>query len=131
MVKQSTTFVTETVYGNHTFTSETVAQALETIAYKAMIDYDLELKQAGDDSFRFKINNRYDLVYSEEGGFRLVEDYDPEPFVNTTKVLRLYNKGLLYELDSGVVSLTLSLKHYPVSSFEETLERYLELAKGI
>lgn len=111
MVKQSTTYVTETVYGNHTFTSETVAQALETIAYKAMIDYDLELKQAGDDSFRFKINNRYDLVYSEEGGFCLVEDYNPEPFVNTTKVLRLYNKGLLYELDSGVVSLTLSLKH--------------------
>ena len=131
MVKQSTTFVTETVYGSHTFTSETVAQALETIAYKAMIDYDLELKQAGDDSFRFKVNNRYDLVYSEEGGLRLVEDYDPEPFVNTTKVLRLYNKGLLYELDSGVVSLTLSLKHYLVTSFEETLERYLELAKEI
>lgn len=131
MVKQSTTYVTETVYGNHTFTSETVAQALETIAYKAMIDYDLELKQAGDDSFRFKVNNRYDLVYSEEGGLRLVEDYNPEPFVNTTKVLRLYNKGLLYELDSGVVSLTLSLKHYSVSSFEETLERYLELAKEI
>lgn len=131
MVKQSTTYVTETVYGNHTFTSETVAQALEIIAYKAMIDYDLELKQAGDDSFRFKVNNRYDLVYSEEGGLRLVEDYDPEPFVNTTKVLRLYNKGLLYELDSGVVSLTLSLKHYPVSSFEETFKRYLELAKEI
>lgn len=131
MVKQSTTFVTETVYGNHTFTSETVAQALEMIAYKAMIDYDLELKQAGDDSFRFKVNNRYDLVYSEENGLRLVEDYDPEPFVNTTKVLRLYDKGLLYELDSGVVSLTLSLKHYLVSSFEETLERYLELAKEI
>lgn len=131
MVKQSTTYVTETVYGNHTFTSETVAQALETIAYKAMIDYDLELKQAGDDSFRFKVNNRYDLVYSEEGGLRLVEDYDPEPFVNTTKVLRLYNKGLLYELDSGVVSLILSLKRYPVSSFEETLERYLALAKEI
>ena len=131
MVKQSTTYVTETVYGNHTFTSETVAQALEIIAYKAMIDYDLELKQAGDDSFRFKVNNRYDLVYSEEGGLRLVEDYAPEPFVNTTKVLRLYNKGLLYELDSGVVSLTLSLKHYPVSSFEETFERYLALAKEI
>ena len=131
MVKQSTTHVTETVYGNHTFTSETAAQALETIAYKAMIDYDLELKQAGDDSFRFKVNNRYDLVYFEEGGLRLVEDYDPEPFVNTTKVLRLYNKGLLYELDSGVVSLTLSLKYYPISSFEETFERYLELANKI
>ena len=37
-------------------------KSLETIAYKAMLDYDLELKQAGDDSFRFKVNNRYDLV---------------------------------------------------------------------
>lgn len=131
MVKQSTTYVTETLYGNYTFTSETAAQALETIAYKAMIDYDLELKQAGDDSFRFKVNNRYDLVYFEEGGLRLVEDYDPEPFVNTTKILRLCNKGLLYELDRGVVSLTLSLKHYLVSSFEDAFERYLALANKI
>lgn len=45
--------------------------------------------------------------------------------------LSKFDYSLLYELDSGVVSLTLSLEHYPVSSFEETLERYLELAKEI
>lgn len=127
MVKQSTTYVTETVYGNHTFTSETVAQALETIAYKAMIDYDLELKQAGDDSFRFKVNNRYDLVYFEEGGLRLVEDYDPEPYMSTAKVLYFYESGLLYELDRGVVSLILA----KTLDFETAFERYLQLVKEI
>lgn len=127
MVKQSATYVTETVYGNHTFTSETVAQALETIAYKAMNDYDLELKQAGDDSFRFKVNNRYDLVYFEEGGLRLVEDYDPEPYMSTAKVLHFYESGLLYELDRGVVSLILA----KTLDFETDFERYLQLVKEI
>ena len=127
MVKQSTTYVTETVYGNHTFTSETVAQALETIVYKAMIEHDLELKQAGDDSFRFKVNNRYDLVYFEENGLRLVEDYDPEPYVSTAKILRLYDNGLLYELDRGVVSLILA----ETLDFETDFERYLQLVKEI
>lgn len=131
MVKENTVYVTETVYGNHSFTSEIVAKALELIAYKAMIDYDLELVQVGDDSFRFKINNRYDLCYFEEGGLRLVEAYDPEPYVSTAKVLRLYDKGLLYELDSGVVSLKLDLKSCDVLSFEETSERYLELVTKI
>lgn len=127
MVKQSTTYVTETVLGNHNFTSEAVAQALETVAYKAMIDYDLELKQAGDDSFRFKVNNRYDLVYSEENGLRLVEDYDPEPYVSTAKVLHFYEHGLLYELDRGVASLKLC----EVLNFEGAFERYLQLAKEL
>lgn len=125
MVKQSTSYVTETVYGNHSFTSEKVALALEKIAYKAMIDYDLELKEASDDSFRFKASNRYDLVFFEEIGLRLVEDYDPEPYVLTKKVMYLYEKGLLYELDRGVVSLTLA----EILDLETTFERYLELVK--
>lgn len=125
MVKQSTSYVTETVYGNHSFTSEKVALALEKIAYKAMIDYDLELKEASDDSFRFKASNRYDLVFFEEIGLRLVEDYDPEPYVSTKKVMYLYEKGLLYELDRGVVSLTLA----EILDLETTFERYLELVK--
>lgn len=125
MVKQSTSYVTETVYGNHSFTSEKVALALEKIAYKAMIDYDLELKEASDDSFRFKASNRYDLVFFEEIGLRLVEDYDPEPYVSTKKVMYLYEKGLLYELDRGVASLTLA----EIFDLETTFERYLELVK--
>lgn len=125
MVKQSTSYVTETVYGNHSFTSEKVALALEKIAYKAMIDYDLELKEVSDDSFRFKASNRYDLVFFEEIGLRLVEDYDPEPYVSTKKVMYLYEKGLLYELDRGVVSLTLA----EILDLETTFERYLELVK--
>lgn len=127
MPKRTLLYTTETVYGNHSFTSEKVALALEKIAYKAMIDYDLELKEASDDSFRFKVSYRYDLVFSEERGLRLVEDYDPEPYVSTRKVLNLYDKGLLYELDRGVVSLTLAKS----LDLESTFERYLELAKEI
>lgn len=127
MVKQSTSYVTETVYGNHSFTSEKVALALEKIAYKAMIDYDLELKEASDDSFRFKVSNRYDLVFYEETGFCLVEDYDPEPYVSTDKIRKLYEKGLLYEMDRGVVSLRLK---EPLE-LEKTFERYLQLVNNI
>ena len=92
MVKQSTRYVTETLYGTHSFTNEVVALAFETLADEAMLDYDLELNAASDDSFRFKVSNRYDLVFSEEGGLRLVEDYDPEPYVSTRKVLNLHKK---------------------------------------
>ena len=127
MVKQSTSYVTETVYGNYPFTSEVVATALETLAYKAMIDYDLELKEAKDDSFRFKASNHYDLVFFEETGLYLVEAYDPEPYVSTKKVLNLYEKGLLYELDRGVVSLKLA----EALDLETAFERYLELAKHL
>lgn len=127
MVKQSTSYVTETVYGNHSFTSEKVALAFEEITYKAMIDYDLELKEARDDSFRFKASNRYDLVFFEETGLYLVEVYDPEPYVSTKKVLDLYEKGLLYELDRGVVSLKLA----DALDLETAFERYLELAKHL
>ena len=127
MVKQSTRYVTETVYGTHSFTSEVVALAFETLADKIMLEFDLELKQASDDYFRFGVTNRYDLVFSEEGGLRLVEDYDPEPYVSTRKVLDLYEKGLLYELDRGVVSLKLA----EVLDLENAFERYLKLMKEI
>lgn len=127
MPKRTLLYTAETVYGNHSFTSEKVALALEKIAYKAMIDYDLELKETSDDSFRFKASNRYDLVYSEENGLRLVEDYDPEPYVSTRKVLNLYDKGLIYELDRGVASLSLA----EVLDLETAFERYLNLVKDI
>ncbi len=127
MPKRTLLYTAETVYGNHSFTSEKVALALEKIAYKAMIDYDLELKETSDDSFRFKASNRYDLVFSGENGLRLVEDYDPEPYVSTRKVLNLYDKGLIYELDRGVASLSLA----EVLDLETAFERYLNLVKDI
>lgn len=127
MVKQSTRYVTETIYGTHYFTSEVVASAFENLADKLMFESNLRIKQASDDSFRFKVNNRYDLVFSEEGGLRLVEDYDPEPYVSTRKVLNLYDKGLLYELNRGVVSISLA----EVLDLEIAFERYLELVKEL
>lgn len=127
MVKQSTRYVTETLYGTHSFTSEVVASAFETLADKIMLESNLKIKQASDDSFRFKVNNRYDLVFSEDGGLRLVEDYDPEPYVSTKKVLDLYDKGLLYDLDRGVVSLKLAESF----DLEMAFERYLELVKEL
>lgn len=127
MPKQTTIYTAETVYGIFSFTSEKTALAFETLADKAMVDYDLELKEASDDSFHFKASNRYDLVFSEEGGLRLVEEYDPEPYVSTRKVLDLYEKGLLYELDRGVVSLKLA----EVLDLEIAFERHLKLMKEI
>ena len=38
MVKQSTKYVTETIYGTHSFTSESVALAFETLADKIMFE---------------------------------------------------------------------------------------------
>lgn len=127
MVKQSTRYVTETLYGTHSFTNDVVALAFETLADKIMLDYDLELKDASDDYFRFGVTNRYDLEFSEENGLRLVEEYDPEPYVSTRKVLDLYEKGLLYELDRGVVSISLA----EILDLETAFERYVELAKEI
>lgn len=127
MPKRTLLYTAETVYGNHSFTSEKVALALEKIAYKAMIDYDLELKETSDASFRFKASNCYDLVFSDENGLRLVEDYDPEPYVSTRKVLNLYDKGLLYELNRGVVSFKLA----EVLDLETAFERYLKLVKEL
>lgn len=127
MVKQSTRYVTETLYGTHSFTNEVVALAFETLADKIMLDYDLELKDASDDYFRFGVTNRYDLEFSEENGLRLVEEYDPEPYVSTRKVLDLYEKGLFYELDRGVVSLKLA----EVLDLGIAFERYLKLMKEI
>lgn len=127
MVKQSTRYVTETIYGTHYFTSEVVASAFENLADKLMFESNLRIKQASDDSFRFKVNNRYDLVFSEENGLHLVEDYNPEPYVSTKKVLDLYDKGLLYVLDRGVVSLKLA----EVLDLETAFERYLELVKEL
>jgi hypothetical protein len=127
MVKQSTKYVTETIYGTHSFTSESVALAFETLADKIMFEFTLKIKQAGDDCFRFKVNNRYDLVFSEDFGLRLVEEYDPEPYVSTRKLLDLYEKGLIYELDRGVVSLKLAESF----DLEKAFERYLQLAKDI
>lgn len=127
MVKQSTRYVTETLYGTHSFTNEVVALAFETLADKIMLDYDLELKDVSDDYFRFGVTNRYDLEFSEENGLRLVEEYDPEPYVSTRKVLDLYEKGLLYELDRGVVSISLA----EILDLETAFERYVELAKEI
>ena len=127
MPKRTLLYTAETVYGNHSFLSEKVALALEKIAYKAMIEFDLELKQVSDNSFRFKVNNCYDLVFSEETGFCLVEDYDPEPYVSTDKIMKLYEKGLLYEMDRGVVSLRLK---EPLE-LEKTFERYLTIVKDL
>ena len=127
MVKQSARYVTETLYGTHSFISEVTALAFETLVDKAMIDYDLELKGVSDDSFRFKVSNRYDLVFSEEGGLRLVEDYDPEPYVSTRKVLNFYKKGLIYTLDRGVVSLKLA----ETFDLKIAFELYLDLVKEI
>lgn len=127
MVKQSTNYVTETLYGTHSFTSEAVALAFETLADKIMLESNLKIKQASDDSFRFKVSTRYDLVFSEESGLRLVEDYDPESYVSTKKVLNLYDKGLLYELNRGVVSLKLA----EVLDLETAFERYLKLVKEL
>lgn len=92
-----------------------------------MIDYDLELKQTSDDYFRFKLTNRYDLEFSPELGLRIVEEYDPEPYVSTKKVLNLYEKGLIYELDRGVVSLKLA----EVLDLETAFERYVQFVKEI
>ena len=61
------------------------------------------------------------------GGLRLVEDYDPEPYMSTAKVLHFYESGLLYELDRGVVSLILA----KTLDFETDFERYLQLVKEI
>lgn len=127
MPKRTLFYTTETVYGNYTFQSEKAALALEKLAYKAMVDYDLELKQAGDDYFRFKVTNRYDLEFSSETGLRLVEEYDPEPYVSTKKVLNLYDKGLIYELDRGVASLSLT----EPTDFVKDFERYLNLVKTL
>lgn len=127
MPKRTILYTAETVYGNYSFLSEKTALAFEKIAYKAMIDYDLELKQISDDYFRFKVTNHYDLEFSPELGIRLVEEYDPELYVSTKKVLNFYDKGLIYELDRGVVSLTLA----EVFDLETDFERYLELAKEI
>ena len=127
MVKQSTRYVTETIYGTHSFTSEVVALAFENLADKIMFESVLKIKQASDDSFRFKVNNRYDIVFSEGFGLRLVEGYDPEPYVSTKKVLNLYDKGLIYELDRGVVSLKLTESF----DLEKAFEQYLKLAKEI
>lgn len=127
MVKQSTRYVTETIYGTHSFTNEVVALAFETLADKLMFESNLKIQQASDDCFRFKVNNRYDLVFSEENGLHLVEDYDPEPYVSTKKVLDLYDKGLVYELNRGVVSLKL----VESLDLETAFEWYLALAKEI
>lgn len=127
MPKRTLIYTAETIYGNYSFLSEETALLLEKIAYTAMIDYDLELKQTSDDYFRFKVTNRYDLEFSPELGLRLVEEYDPEPYVSTKKVLKLYDKGLIYELDRGVVSLKLA----EVLDLETAFKRYLELAKEI
>ena len=127
MPKRTLLYTAETVYGSHSFLSEKTALALEKFAYKAMIDYDLELKQTSDDYFRFKVTNRYDLEFSPELGLRLVEEYDPEPYVSTKKVLNLYEKGLIYELDRGVVSLILA----ETLDLETAFERYPQLVKEI
>lgn len=127
MPKRTLLYTAETVYGNHSFLSEKVTLALEKIAYKAMIEFDLELKQVSDNSFRFKVNNCYDLVFSEETGFCLVEDYDSEPYVSTDNIMKLYEKGLLYEMDRGVVSLRL---REPLD-VEQDFERYLTVVKDL
>lgn len=127
MPKRTLLYTAETVYGNYSFLSEKTALLLEKLAYKAMIDYDLELKQTSDDYFRFKLTNRYDLEFSPELGLRIVEEYDPEPYVSTEKVLNLYEKGLIYELDRGVVSLKLA----EVLDLETAFERYVQLVKEI
>ena len=127
MPKRTLLYTAETVYGNYSFLSEKTALFLERIVYTAMIDYDLELKQTSDDYFRFKVTNRYDLEFSPELGLRFIEEYNPEPYVSTKKVLNLYDKGLNYELDGGVVSISLMESTDLVQDFK----KYMELAKEI
>ena len=73
------------------------------------------------------------MVFSERKGLRLVEVYDPEPYVSTSKVsskvLNLYDKFLIYELYRGVVSLSLAENH--ILDLETAFERYLQLVKEI
>ena len=127
MPKRTLLYTAETVYGIHSFTSEKVALALEKIAYKAMFDYVLELTFVDDDSFRFKVANRYNLEFSSALGLRFVENYDPEPYVTTSKILHLYENGLNYELERGVVSISLM----ETTELEQDFKRYLALAKEI
>lgn len=127
MPKRTLLYTTETVYGNYSFLSEKTALLLEKIAYKAMIDYGLELKQTSDDYFRFKVTNRYDLEFSPELGLRLVEEYEPEPYVTTSKILHLYEIGLNYELERGVVSISLM----ETTDLVQDFKKYMELAKEI
>lgn len=127
MPKRTLLYTAETVYGNYSFLSEKTALLLEKIAYKAMIDYGLELKQTSDDYFRFKVTNRYDLEFSPELGLRLVEEYEPEPYVTTSKILHLYDIGLNYELERGVVSISLM----ETTDLVQDFKKYMELAKEI
>ena len=87
MVKETKVYSTETVYGNYNFASKELAVAFEQLADKAMFDYDLKISFITESYVRFKLNNNYDLELDSESRVRLVEDYEPEPYVSTQKIL--------------------------------------------
>lgn len=125
MVKETKVYSTETVYGNYNFSSKELAVAFEQLADKAMLDYDLEISLVTKYSVRFKLNHKYNLELDLDGHVRLVEDYEPEPYVSTQKILDLYEKGFVYTLDKGVV--TVELKE--PKDLESDFKKYIQLVK--
>lgn len=125
MVKETKVYSTETVYGNYNFSSKELAVAFEQLADKAMLDYDLKISLVTKYSVRFKLNHKYNLELDLDGHIRLVEDYEPEPYVSTQKILDLYEKGFVYTLDRGVV--TVELKEPKDLEFD--FKKYIQLVK--
>lgn len=125
MVKETKVYSTETVYGNYNFASKELAVAFEQLATQAMLDYDLEISLITKYSVRLKLNNKYNLELTLDGHIRLVEDYDPEPYVSTQKILDLYEKGFLYSLDGGVA--TIELKES--KDLESDFKKYIQFVK--
>ena len=104
-----------------------MAVAFEQLATQAMFDYDLEISLVTKYSVRFKLNHKYNLELDLDGHIRLVEDYEPEPYVSTQKILDLYEKGFLYTLDRGVAIV--ELKEPKV--LESDFKKYIQLVKKI
>ena len=125
MVKETKVYSTETVYGNYNFSSKELAVAFEQLADKAMFDYDLKISFITESCVRFKLNNNYDLELDSDGRVRLVEDYEPEPYVSTQKILNLYEKGFVYTLDRGVANVELK----EPKDLESDLKKYIQLVK--
>ena len=125
MVKETKVYSAETVYGNYNFESKELAVAFEQLATQAMFDYDLKISFITEYCVRFKLNNNYDLELDSEGRVRLVEDYEPEPYVSTQKILDLYEKGFVYTLDRGVA--TIELKES--KDFESDFKKYIQFVK--
>ena len=125
MVKETKVYSTETVYGNYNFESKELAVAFEQLATQARLDYDLGISLITNDCVRFKLNNRYNLELDLEGHIRLVEDYEPEPYVSTQKILDLYEKGFVYTLDREVAIVELKEQ----KDLESDFKKYIQFVK--